>query len=69
MTDLEVDVADGVAILTLNRPEQRNAYTRAMGEALSAAYRACDEDDGVRAIVLRGLKRVAAALAIPVLEI
>jgi enoyl-CoA hydratase/carnithine racemase len=54
VTDLEVDVADGVAILTLNRPEQRNAYTRAMGEALSAAYRACDEDDGVRAIVLTG---------------
>ena len=46
--------AGGVVRLTLNRPEQRNAYTRAMGEALSAAYRACDEDDGVRAMAAAG---------------
>ena len=27
MTDLIVRVSDGVALLTLNRPERRNAYT------------------------------------------
>lgn len=54
MTDLIVTVADGVALLTLNRPERRNAYTTAMGEQLSRAYRQCDDDDEVRAIVLTG---------------
>ncbi|BBY77466.1 putative enoyl-CoA hydratase/isomerase [Mycolicibacterium parafortuitum] len=54
MTDLTVSVADGVAVLTLNRPQQRNAYTAEMGQLLNAAYRVCDDDDAVRAIVLTG---------------
>lgn len=54
MTDLTVAVADGVALLTLNRPDRRNAYTEQMGELLNRAYRECDEDDRVRAIVLTG---------------
>ncbi len=54
MTDLTVTIGDGVAVLTLNRPERRNAYTGQMGELLNAAYRQCDDDDGVRAIVLTG---------------
>jgi enoyl-CoA hydratase/carnithine racemase len=54
MTDLTVTVSDGVALLTLNRPERRNAYTAEMGALLNHAYREFDEDDGVRAIVLTG---------------
>jgi enoyl-CoA hydratase/carnithine racemase len=54
MTDLTVTVGEGVALLTLNRPERRNAYTGPMGELLNAAYRRCDDDDAVRAIVLTG---------------
>lgn len=54
MTDLTVTVSDGVAVLTLNRPERRNAYTHRMGELLNAAYRECDGDDAVQAIVLTG---------------
>jgi enoyl-CoA hydratase/carnithine racemase len=54
LTDLTVDIADGVALLTLNRPERRNAYTAEMGELLNRAYRQCDDDDAVRAIVLTG---------------
>jgi enoyl-CoA hydratase/carnithine racemase len=54
MSPLTVEVADGVAVLTLNRPERRNAYTAEMGERLSAAFRGCDADDAVRAIVLTG---------------
>ncbi|CAN3129423.1 enoyl-CoA hydratase-related protein [Mycobacterium sp. smrl_JER01] len=54
MTDLTVSVGDGVAVLTLNRPDRRNAYTEQMGELLSAAYRRCDDADDVRAIVLTG---------------
>lgn len=37
MTDLTVTVGDGVAVLTLDRPDRRNAYTARMGELLSAA--------------------------------
>ena len=52
--DLLFDLSDGVARITLNRPAQRNAFSGAMGEALGAAYRRCDEDDAVRAVVLTG---------------
>jgi len=44
----------GVATITLNRPKQRNAVGDGMREELADAYRACDRDDGVRAIVLTG---------------
>jgi enoyl-CoA hydratase/carnithine racemase len=51
---LRFDVADGVALITLDRPERRNAFSGPMGRALGEAYRACDEDDAVRAVVLTG---------------
>ena len=51
---LTAEIADGVAVLTLNRPERRNAYTAEMGALLNRAYRDCDADDAVRAIVLTG---------------
>ena len=54
MSDLLVSVEDGVAVLTLNRPERRNAFSAEMGRLLSAAYRNCDEDDAVRAVVVTG---------------
>ena len=44
----------GVATITLNRPRQRNAVGDGMREELADAYRTCDRDDGVRAIVLTG---------------
>jgi enoyl-CoA hydratase/carnithine racemase len=47
-------VADGVAALTLDRPERRNAFTAGMGAELAEAYRRCDADDDVRAVVLTG---------------
>ena len=55
--DLRVDVRDGVAVLTLDRPDHDNAFSHAMGVGLSEAYRRCDEDDAVRAIVLTGAGR------------
>jgi enoyl-CoA hydratase/carnithine racemase len=60
-TDLVVEVDAGVAVLTLNRPEHLNAYTADMGALLSRAYRDCDEDDEVRAIVLTGAGRAFCA--------
>jgi enoyl-CoA hydratase/carnithine racemase len=56
-----VEVNDGVAVLTLNRPDRLNAYTPEMGELLSRAYRRCDDDDDVRAIVLTGAGRAFCA--------
>src|ERR1700753_2715176 len=49
-----VDVADGVATVTLNRPAQRNALNRALINQLWDTIHACGEDDDVRAIVLTG---------------
>ena len=45
---------DGVATLTMNRPEARNALTSEMQSALSAAVHRCALDPQVRAIVLTG---------------
>ncbi|WP_158726596.1 enoyl-CoA hydratase/isomerase family protein [Tomitella fengzijianii] len=48
------ETSAGITVLTLHNPERRNAFTAGMGRALSAAYRAADEDDAVRAIVVTG---------------
>lgn len=52
--DILWEVEQGVAQITLNRPEARNTFTGAMGEDLAAAYRRCDEDDEIRAVVVTG---------------
>ncbi|WP_280405613.1 enoyl-CoA hydratase/isomerase family protein [Nocardia brasiliensis] len=54
MSEVLVRVEDGVAILTLHRPERRNAFTKQMGIALGEHYRALDADDAVRVVVLTG---------------
>jgi 2-(1,2-epoxy-1,2-dihydrophenyl)acetyl-CoA isomerase len=55
MTDQLIETfEDGVATLTMNRPEARNALTGPMGAALSEAVRRCSADPKVRAIVLTG---------------
>ena len=53
-TDLELAIDSGVAVITLNRPERRNAFSGPMATSLTAAYRACDGDDAVRAVILTG---------------
>ena len=45
---------DGVLVATLNRPETRNAFSGAMGAALSDVYRRADTDDAVRVVVVTG---------------
>lgn len=50
-----VDVdADGVAVVTLNRPEAMNAMNRALRAELAAVMRDMDRRDDVRAVVLTG---------------
>lgn len=51
---IQVDVDGGVATITLNRPNQRNAVGAGMAEELADAYRWCDRADAVRAVVLTG---------------
>lgn len=52
--DITTTLEGGVAVLTLNRPAQRNAFSGPMGRDLEHAYRHCDGDDAVRAVVLTG---------------
>ena len=48
---------DGVAVVTLNRPEVLNSFNREMARALCDAYARIAEDDTVRAVVLTGAGR------------
>ncbi len=45
---------DGVRVLTLNRPEARNALSTGLAEALSGALTAAEAEEGVRVLVLTG---------------
>jgi enoyl-CoA hydratase/carnithine racemase len=56
-TDLIYDVADGIATLTLNRPDKLNAWTGPMGIAVREAMEAAEGDDHVRVIILTGAGR------------
>lgn len=48
------EVVDGVATVTLNRPQAMNAWTPQLSDELSLAMGAADADDDVRAVVLTG---------------
>jgi enoyl-CoA hydratase len=45
---------DGVLLVTLNRPEQRNAVNQAVAEGIAAALERLDGDSGLRVGVLAG---------------
>jgi len=51
---LLVDIADGIATLTLNRPQYKNALNGPMRDALRDAVQQIRADRTVRAVVLRG---------------
>ena len=50
---LDVDSGDRVATITLNRPDQLNAFNRAMCEEMTEAWRTVKADDLVNAVVVR----------------
>jgi enoyl-CoA hydratase/carnithine racemase len=47
------EVADGVATITLNRPEVLNSFDERMLEEFAAIWRLCRTGDEIRAVVLR----------------
>ena len=53
-TQITVAKADGIATITLTRPDKMNAYTRTMGAEIIAAMDDIDADDGVRAVIFTG---------------
>lgn len=54
---LEVRIEDGVAVVTLNRPDRLNALSSGLRTALAQAMDRLDADDGVLVIVLTGAGR------------
>lgn len=65
MTDIspmiQIDIHDHVAVVTLDRPEKRNAVNDALRNQLIAALDKVNADDAVRAIVLTGTGSVFCA--------
>jgi len=56
-TEILYDIRDGVATITLNRPDKLNAWTRTMADEVRAAVQAAGGDERVRAIVVTGAGR------------
>lgn len=54
MDELLHEVRDGIAFVTLNRPQARNALTFPMYERLAEICNAAADDPGVRALVVTG---------------
>ena len=48
------EVAEGVAWVTINRPEARNAVNQAVSEGLAAAWDRVEPDDDIAVTVLTG---------------
>lgn len=57
MAEILFEAADGVATLTLNRPEVLNSFTRPMAAQLRDALERIGLDDTIRAVVLTGAGR------------
>ncbi len=55
--DILYDVKDGIAVVTLNRPEKLNAWTAAMQASVKRAVVDATNDDKVRVIVITGAGR------------
>ena len=54
-------VDDGIATVTLNRPDKLNAFTARMRDELIAVFDETDADDAVRAVIVTGAGRAFCA--------
>jgi len=57
MAEILLEVADGVATITLNRPDVLNSFTRSMASQMLAALNRASVDDTIRAVLLTGAGR------------
>src|SRR3954454_10790550 len=48
------ETAEGVCVVTLNRPDRRNGWSPELEAAYLAALDRCEDDDEVRAVVVTG---------------
>jgi enoyl-CoA hydratase/carnithine racemase len=53
-TQILYEVEDGVATITLHRPEKMNAFTETMRLEIAEAFDRTDADDAVRAVIMTG---------------
>jgi enoyl-CoA hydratase/carnithine racemase len=54
MSDLDVEIADRIATVTINRPAQRNSMTLAMWQGMARHFERLSVDRDVRCIILTG---------------
>ncbi|HEV2252455.1 MAG TPA: enoyl-CoA hydratase [Streptosporangiaceae bacterium] len=52
--DLRAEIDDGVAVITMNRPDRRNAFSPAMVSALGTVLARVENDEAVGCVVLTG---------------
>lgn len=57
MAELDYDLTDHIATITLNRPEAMNALTRSLYAELEQAFRNAHRDPGVHCVILTGAGR------------
>jgi enoyl-CoA hydratase/carnithine racemase len=53
-SEVLMDIAHGVATITLNAPQRRNALTPDMADAMISAFDQVDADENVGAVVIQG---------------
>ena len=53
-SQIDLHIAEGIATLTLNRPEKMNAFTGTMMHEIIDAMDRTDADDSVRAVIFTG---------------
>jgi enoyl-CoA hydratase/carnithine racemase len=58
---IKLDISNGVATLTLHRPERMNAFTNQMARDMIAAFDETDANDDVRAVIVTGEGRAFCA--------
>ena len=56
-TQIIYEVSDHIATITLNRPEQLNAFTNVMMREVIDAFDRVDADDDVRVVIVTGAGR------------
>lgn len=60
-SNLDFGVEDGVALITLSRPDAMNAFTADMGAEIADAFDRTDADPAVRAVIVTGAGRAFCA--------